>query len=311
MAVSAESDDDAVAFVKAQYGNDCSAMWDLATVTEAEAAADMAGWSMRVQLLDTDGSELFDETVEASGLLTRIVLATGTLTLTPGLIADDVVRVDDVYYKFAADPTTGTPDGTVGNPYLVDVGGTDTVSLANLRKAINATGVGGTDYAVEIVAPHATVEATASNATTLSLRALSTVTAAVANAIETTVTATGGSDGLAFGAATLAGGVDATDSVSSLATLMVTVLNATAINGAAWNNSNQELTVSSIADGIGDHVCNVYVLPPNAEETAEGVPGFVVSVTDAGVAAAAIVVTLETDSYVVPQLIELLGPAAE
>jgi len=308
MAVSAESDDDAVAFVKAQYGNDCSAMWDLATVTEAEAAADMAGWSMRVQLLDTDGSELFDETVEASGLLTRIVLATGTLTLTPGLIADDVVRVDDVYYQFAADPTTGTPDGTVGTPYLVDVGGTDTVSLANLRKAINATGVGGTDYSVEIVAPHATVEATASDATTLSARALSTVTAAVANAIETVVT---GNDGLAFGAATLAGGVDATDSVASLATLMVTALNATALNGAAWNNSNQELTVSSIADGIGDHVCNVYVLPPNAEETAEGVPGFVVSVTDAGAAAAAIVVTLETDSYVVPQLIELLGPAAE
>jgi len=307
MAVSAESDDDAVAFVKAQYGNDCSAMWDLATVTEAEAAADMAGWSMRVQLLDTDGSELFDETVEASGLLTRIVLATGTLTLTPGLIADDVVRIGAVYYQFAADPTAGTPDGTVGTPYLVDVGGTDTVSLANLRKAINATGVAGTDYSAEVVA-HTQVDAIASDATTLSLRAKSSVTAAVANAIETVVT---GNDGLAFGAATLEDGVDATDSVASLATLMVTALNATALNGAAWNNSNQELTVSSIADGIGDHVCNVYVLPPNAEETAEGVPGFVVSVTDAGVAAAAIVVTLETDSYVVPQLIELLGPAAE
>lgn len=140
-------------------------------------------------------------TFNESDVVNAGVKATGTLTLTPGEIADDVVRIGAVYYQFAADPTTGTPTGLVDAPYLVAVGASDTIALANLRKAINATGVAGTDYCEEITAAHATVEATASDGTTLSARALSTGTAG--NSISTTVT---GNDGLAWGAVTLTGG---------------------------------------------------------------------------------------------------------
>jgi len=140
--------------------------------------------------------------------------ATGTLTLTPGAIADDVVEIGGVYYQFAADPTTGTPNGSIGFPFLVDVGGTDTISLANLRKAINATGTPGTTYSEEITSAHPTVTATASNATTLSAEALSYGYAG--NSITTSVTATGGSDGLAWGATTLTGGTAMIDVAANL-----------------------------------------------------------------------------------------------
>jgi hypothetical protein len=132
--------------------------------------------------------------------------ATNGLTLTPGAIADDVVEAEGVYYAFAADPTTGTPDGSVGDPFLVDVGGTDTISLANLVKAINASGVGGTDYSVEIVAAHADVEAVASDGTTLSLRAKTT---GVGGNLLTLSVA--GDDGLAADTALFAGGLDPVD----------------------------------------------------------------------------------------------------
>lgn len=141
--------------------------------------------------------------VEAA-IVAGLSKALGTLTLTPGAIVDDVIKIDTTHYQFAADPTAGTPDGSVGTPYLVDVGVSDTVSLANLVKAINATGVGGTDYSVEITVAHTTVEATASDATTLSARALTGGTAG--NAISTTQS---GNDGLAWGGAVLAGGTDA------------------------------------------------------------------------------------------------------
>jgi hypothetical protein len=136
--------------------------------------------------------------------------AVGTLTLTPGAIADDVVEIDGIFYQFAADPTTGTPDGSEALPFLVDVGGTDTISLANLRKAINNTGIPGTTYAQEIstLYPNGNprVVATASGATTLNVRARNAGVAG--NEITTSVTLVSTDDGLAWGSSVLSGGAE-------------------------------------------------------------------------------------------------------
>lgn len=146
-------------------------------------------------MIDVDAS-LTDETVDDDH-------AGGTLTFTAGAIADDIVEIDGVFYQFAADPTTGTPDGSEGDPFLVDVGGTDTISLANLRKAINATGIAGTTYAAEVVV-HPTVTAVSSGATTLVVRAKAAGTDG--NAITTSVTLSSTDDGLAWGSTKLSGG---------------------------------------------------------------------------------------------------------
>lgn len=129
--------------------------------------------------------------------------ADAVLTLTPDTPPDldtQTVSIDGVYYQFAADPTTGTPDGSMGDPYLVDVGSDDEESLANLRAAINATGTPGTTYSEEITTPHATVQATASDTTTLTVQCLFRGTAG--NAIVVTITG----DHLAWDNGTLTGG---------------------------------------------------------------------------------------------------------
>lgn len=164
--------------------------------------------------------------------------ATNGLTFTPGAIADDVVEVAGVYYQFAADPTTGTPDGSVGTPYLVDVGVDDTASLANLLAAINASGTGGVTYSEEITTAHATVEATASDATTLSLRARD------ANDEGNFLTlSVSGNDGIAADAATFSGGTDAID-------YYVRTVDANTINVALTAMGS---AVAFTDDGTGTH----------------------------------------------------------
>ena len=75
--------------------------------------------------------------------------------------------------------------------------------LATLQKAIDLTGVSGTDYAAATVA-HPTAETLSSGATTLVVRAKTA--GAAGNSIATTET----SATAAWGAATMAGGADAT-----------------------------------------------------------------------------------------------------
>jgi hypothetical protein len=75
---------------------------------------------------------------------------------------NDTVTIGAVTYTFKAAPTT------VANE--VKIGGTAAASLANLKKAINLTGVSGTDYGSSTVI-HPTVAAGALTATTLRLYA--------------------------------------------------------------------------------------------------------------------------------------------
>lgn len=87
--------------------------------------------------------------------------AVGTLTSDGvNVTADDTVTIGANTYVFKAGPTT------VANQ--VKIGADAAATLANLKKAINLTGVSGTDYGSSTVI-HPTVRATTITATTLKL----------------------------------------------------------------------------------------------------------------------------------------------
>jgi hypothetical protein len=307
MTINAGASADAVALAKAQYDDDVDVMWDQATATAVVAAINMSGWAFRVRVVSPLGVDVFDGTVEADGVDTGFVKATGTLTLTPGSIdAADNIKIDTTYYAWAVDPTTGTPDGSSGTPYLVALGANDTAALANMVKAINATGTGGVDYSVEITVHHATVEALTSNATVMTVRARTAGSAG--NSISTTIP---NASELLWGATTLTLGAGATDQVSSLALKMVAALNDSAdISTAAWVESNQTLTVADTGDVLGDHRVLAYFIPVGADrDEVKGVPGFIVSTDNAGAASDDLSLVLQTNSYVIPKVTALVGSA--
>jgi len=136
--------------------------------------------------------EIIIDSTLLSGL-TEYVKATGTLTGSSNFGNTETVTIGTKVYTFQT--TLTDVDGHV------QIGGTLTVSLANLLAAINLTGTPGTDYALSTTI-HPTVTATASDATTLSVEAKTPGT--VGNAIATTETAANA----AWGGATLSGGVD-------------------------------------------------------------------------------------------------------
>lgn len=132
-----------------------------------------------------------------------------TLTYTAGAIVDDVVVVDGVYYKFTEGSVdTGTPAGTLANPWRVNAAGTDAQALSNLRAAINATGTPGTTYSTLLTVNsfNPRVVANANTATTVSVRGR--VAGALAPVASVSVTVSGGADGLAWGTGTLVAGAN-------------------------------------------------------------------------------------------------------
>lgn len=71
------------------------------------------------------------------------------LTGTPA--DNDTVNLNGVYYKWTTgDVNAGTPDGTSGQPWLVNLGLTSTEAFGNLQGAINANGNDGVDYTSSI-----------------------------------------------------------------------------------------------------------------------------------------------------------------
>jgi hypothetical protein len=122
------------------------------------------------------------------------VKATGTLTGTVNFVNAETVTLNGKVYTFQT--TLTNVDGNVR------IGANLTASLTNLRNAINASGgVPGTDYAAATTA-HPTIEASASTATTLTVRARLGGTAG--NALTTTEAAANAS----FGGGTLSGGTN-------------------------------------------------------------------------------------------------------
>lgn len=126
--------------------------------------------------------------------------ATGVLTASGAISNSEVVRIGDVYYSFQdSGLDTGSPAGTSGNPWKVFRTGTAADDLATLRKAINGTGVAGTDYSTALTA-HTLVTATGATATTLTITA--NAQGPAGNGITTTETGAN----LAWGGGTTTGG---------------------------------------------------------------------------------------------------------
>lgn len=127
------------------------------------------------------------------------ISAQNLLSIEEGVIADDVVVVNGVYYAFDNE-VTGNHAGTDVSPYKVMVGETNLASLATLAQAINASGVAGTDYSVDLV-KNEYVEAVFNDATSIILQAK--VPGVSGNSLTLSVT---GTDGLKAQSPTFAGG---------------------------------------------------------------------------------------------------------
>lgn len=121
-------------------------------------------------------------------------LATGLLTATGSISNNDTVTLASAVYTFK---TTLT-----GASYEVLINGSVANALINLQKAVNLTGVAGTDYGTGTLL-NASITAGTATSTTLPVSAKNYGTGG--NALATTET----SAGLSFGGATLSGGANA------------------------------------------------------------------------------------------------------
>lgn len=130
-----------------------------------------------------------------------VSFAKATLTVSGGnIVATDTVTVDAAWYEWTAGSVdAGAPAGTMADPYLIALGGSDTDALLNLLNALNLTGVAGTDYSTATQI-NANVQGNSSDATTLIVSAR--VRGAAGNSIP--VAETGAN--LAWDNATLTGG---------------------------------------------------------------------------------------------------------
>lgn len=134
-------------------------------------------------------------TIDSAGVFTGVagaIAAFQTLTSdATNVTADDTVTIGNKVYTFKASVTTTANE--------VKIGADAATTLANLKKAINLTGTGGTEYG-SATTIHSQVTAGTLTATTLLVTAK--VAGTQANSYATTET----SSHLSFGAATLAGG---------------------------------------------------------------------------------------------------------
>ena len=93
-----------------------------------------------------------------------------------------------------------------------------------------------------------------------------------------------------------------TDDLDDVAAALVILLNATAdIANAAYAAPN--LTLSSIADGIGDATVKINVTPPSGDTNFDLSTLLYASITDEGIAAAALVIALVADTEALPAVL--------
>lgn len=143
-------------------------------------------------LFIADGGVLWVYTENGSAL--------GQLQATGAIANTDVVEIGGVYYQWTSGSVdTGTPAGTVGNPWLVDLGSSNAEAIQNLAYAINGTGTAGTNYSTATT-PHPTVTANSYAANDLF------VAAKAFGAAGNTITTTETGANIAWGAATLQNG---------------------------------------------------------------------------------------------------------
>lgn len=120
---------------------------------------------------------------------------------TTGLIANnDVIRIDSIYYKWTTGAVdTGTPAGTLADPWLVARGADTPTALGNMFHAINETGDAGVTYSTALDR-HPTATAYSVTAADLFVRAIAN--GAIGNGIVTTETGAN----TAWGGGTMSGG---------------------------------------------------------------------------------------------------------
>jgi hypothetical protein len=116
------------------------------------------------------------------------------------IVNGNVIRLDDTYYQWTSGSVAGGT-GTVGTPWLVNLGASNAIAMENMYNAVNATGVAGTDYTTGLVA-NPTVRATHFNATDMYFEAIEN--GIIGNAYDSTETGAN----IAFGGATFSGGGD-------------------------------------------------------------------------------------------------------
>lgn len=126
--------------------------------------------------------------------------AVGSLTATAQVTAGDVVEIGGIYYEFvSANVDSGSPAGTLTDPWRVLIGLELAGSLQNLYAAIGGTGTPGSQYSTALTA-HPTVEQRRIEPTRIQVQAK---TAGVAgNSITTTETGAN----ISWGAGTLQDG---------------------------------------------------------------------------------------------------------
>lgn len=127
----------------------------------------------------------------ADGATLRVYMedgfATGNLEATANFADGDVVRLGSMYYRMSTGSLdSGSPAGTVGNPWRVLIGAFTIQSITNLYHAINNTGVNGTDYSTALTENTEAVAMTATIVGGLAVRASAEGTAG--NTVVTTET---------------------------------------------------------------------------------------------------------------------------
>ena len=126
--------------------------------------------------------------------------AIGHLQASGAVANADTVTIDGVYYKWTnGSVDTGTPAGTSGSPWLVNLGASTAEALTNLYRAINNDGTAGTDYSTALV-DHPTVAGYSVAAADLY------VTARTAGAAGNSIAVSETGANIAWAAGTLSGG---------------------------------------------------------------------------------------------------------
>lgn len=194
------------------------------------------------------GLAVFDPTAVVGAVAASNVLTTGG-----NVTEDETVTIGSTVYTFKAAPSAA---------FEVDIGGTETISLANLASAINLDGTAGVEYGASHVAAHPDFTAT-SDATTLTITAIVAGTAANGETLA--------SDAGSWDQATTTGGTDGAFTVASLGAMPPLTLVYARNYTAAANNG---LFVTGTNTGTS--------IIPTSPLTADGAPVATASVEFAG-----------------------------
>jgi hypothetical protein len=85
--------------------------------------------------------------------------ALGQLEASGAILNNDTISIAGIYYRWTnGSVNAGSPAGTLANPWLVNLGGTNAEAITAMFKAINGAGVPGTDYSTALTI-HPTVTA--------------------------------------------------------------------------------------------------------------------------------------------------------